>query len=327
MGENRSNIAACLCAPCSAIATLASIISGVIYLVTNNQSYSATEWHNSTISNTENFQSIPFNAFDCPRDKYFYSLAFPVYVHIRSPENTGITLALQNGNTSDSHIIASCYANVNEVCSIALDGAENVFAFVTMDSVSEDNPVVGWSFPLVYFITNRSKEFYPEFEQERSTILISIFDSPECVPIDSELYHPKEKSCSKTSLNYVEVGAPDHGAWTFALKEENVTTSLTIGSCFLIANEICRIPIEKHKNIFAFVTFETFDTSEKSASEWVFYYVIPSVLLTFMTQSCCGCLVFFCVLLSLCFGIVQAFVKFDQMSNKDRSMILREFQT
>lgn len=106
---------------------------------------SVTEWQNKSISNARMLESVAL-PFECHKIDVYLSHISPLFMEVKAPSNAGISLTLQEENTTDSHIIDICFALANEICSISIGGYDEIFAFASLvPGNNTEDGVVQWS--------------------------------------------------------------------------------------------------------------------------------------------------------------------------------------
>ena len=139
------NYGCSICSYCCVAFSIFFIIpSAVIFAVTTHRDlYVVTKWNESIISTPNNPKLIHFNPLDCPRDEHFYSQPFLTYFEAIAPEDSSISVSLEDDLTS-AHVIGSCDVMPNKVCRIPFGGLENVFPYVMLKSPEAAAEVVQW---------------------------------------------------------------------------------------------------------------------------------------------------------------------------------------
>ena len=145
MGKDCSYICS-ICSVCCMVCTLFIVIPcGVIFAITNDRMlYVGNQWNSSTISDSGFPQFIPFDPYNCPKDKNFYSQPSLLFLEVNAPLSTGLTLTLHNKNIPNSKKIDSCSIDEGGFCRISVPRLDNVFAFITLDYSGSSTELIKW---------------------------------------------------------------------------------------------------------------------------------------------------------------------------------------
>ena len=106
------------------------ITSTVIFVLSGKNLEEGISWNKSNVTNGIS-TLLPFDPYKCPKNEYFYSQPFLIFLTIESHFNADMTLSLYNTNMSqEDNKLGSCHALGNSSCTLLVPSLANTFAFV-----------------------------------------------------------------------------------------------------------------------------------------------------------------------------------------------------
>ena len=116
----------------------------IFFFTTNRTLYAGIEWKNDSITKQSEFLS--FNPRNCSKDKYFYPQPLLLYLEVKAPSDTGLTLYLLNhyNDSNSSMKTIGCIAQSDETCTIQVHNLDE-FAFVSLDNNPSPSSIVSWT--------------------------------------------------------------------------------------------------------------------------------------------------------------------------------------
>ena len=134
------------------------VASIVVFALSGTDLDMGKSWNHTRIVNRVN-TPLPFDPHKCPKNEYFYSHPFLVYLEIQSPSNAQLTLSLYNTSIPlEDNKIGSCQAPVKSSCSLYIPNLDNISAFVLAQGRDGAVYTVDWgcyylNLPLLVSIT------------------------------------------------------------------------------------------------------------------------------------------------------------------------------
>ena len=124
--------------------------------------------------------------------------------------------------------------------------------------------------------------------------------TPQLIPFDPYSCPKDSNFYSQPFLLYLEVRAPSDTGLILTLHDKNIPNSNKIDSCSINSGGLCRIPVPRLDNVYAFIALDITGSSTEEVKWKCSYYNLP-YLLSLIFLSCCACLCFlFCCNTCLC---------------------------
>ena len=150
------------------------------------------------------------------------------------------------------------------------------------------------------FATVTFRGFY--FTPEWNTYEILSSGNAQLIPFD-----PSDCQYFDSYDTYLEVKAPEYTGLTLSLHDdEDVSYSYVINSCYVDADDSCRLLIPRLYDVYAFVALESYDFSTQTIY-WGCSYFNTSYFLYLFFILCCGC----CCLVYCCSTCIYCFKYFN----------------